>query len=166
MDIWVFTTFSLSSIALLQTFMFRYLCQHIFSFLLCMSGIAGSYGKFILNFSRNCQTVFQVTAPFYTFFTFLPTLICAFLVSVCPLCSLFLFSFSFFFKYIYLFIFGCVRSLLLCAGFSLVVASGGYSSLRCAGFSLWWLLLLQSTGFRRSGFSSVALALSSFGAWA
>ena len=30
----------------------------------------------------------------------------------------------------------------------LVVASGGYSSLRCAGFSLRWPLLLQSTGSR------------------
>ena len=27
-------------------------------------------------------------------------------------------------------------------GLSLVAASRGYSSLRCAGFSLWWLLLL------------------------
>ena len=33
-------------------------------------------------------------------------------------------------------------------------ASGGYSSLQCAGFSLRWLLLLQSTGSRRMGFSS------------
>ena len=41
-------------------------------------------------------------------------------------------------------------------GLSLVVASGGYSSLRCVGFSLRWLLLLQSTGCRRMGFSSVA----------
>ena len=32
--------------------------------------------------------------------------------------------------------------------------SGGYSSLRCAGFSLSWLLLLQSTGSRGTGFSS------------
>ena len=39
-------------------------------------------------------------------------------------------------------------------GLSLVVASGGYSLLRCAGFSLWWLLLLKSTGSRRVGFSS------------
>ena len=31
---------------------------------------------------------------------------------------------------------------------------GGYSSLWCAGFSLRWLLLLQSTGSRRAGFSS------------
>ena len=33
-------------------------------------------------------------------------------------------------------------------GLSLVVASGGCSSLQCAGFSLRWLLLLQSTGSR------------------
>ena len=52
------------------------------------------------------------------------------------------------------FIYGCVGSLLLRAGFSLVAASGGYSSLRCAGFSLRWLLLLRSTGSRRMGFSS------------
>ena len=39
-------------------------------------------------------------------------------------------------------------------GLSLVVASGGYSLLRCAGFLLRWLLLLRSTGSRRSGFSS------------
>ena len=37
---------------------------------------------------------------------------------------------------------------------SLAVASGGYSSLWCAGFSLRWLLLLQSTGSRLVGFSS------------
>ena len=37
---------------------------------------------------------------------------------------------------------------------SLVAASGGYSLLRCVGFSLWWLLLLRSTGSRRPGFSS------------
>ena len=39
-------------------------------------------------------------------------------------------------------------------GLSLVAASGGYSSLWCAGFSLRWLLLLWSTGSRRAGFSS------------
>ena len=49
----------------------------------------------------------------------------------------------FFNKIIYLFIhsfiyfiFGCVGSSLLCMGFSLVVVSGGYSSLWCAAFSL------------------------------
>ena len=56
--------------------------------------------------------------------------------------------------FIYLFIFGCLGPLLLRAGFSLAVASRGYSSLRCVGFSLRWLLLLRSTGSRRTGFSS------------
>ena len=37
---------------------------------------------------------------------------------------------------------------------SLVVASRGYSSLRCVGFSLRWLLLLRSMGSRHMGFSS------------
>ena len=73
-------------------------------------------------------------------------------------------------KFIYLFIFGCVGSSLL-HGLSLVLVSGGYSSLWCAGFSLRWLLLLQSTGSRRAGFSncgSQALErrLSSCGLWA
>ena len=39
-------------------------------------------------------------------------------------------------------------------GLSLVAASRGYSSLRCTGFSLRWLLLLWSTGSRCAGFSS------------
>ena len=39
-------------------------------------------------------------------------------------------------------------------GLSLVVKSRGYSSLWCMGFSLQWLLLLQSTGSRHAGFSS------------
>ena len=38
-------------------------------------------------------------------------------------------------------------------GLSLVAASGGYSSLRCTGFSLSWLLLLWSTGSRHTVFS-------------
>ena len=37
-------------------------------------------------------------------------------------------------------------------GLPLVVASRGYSLLRCAGFSLRWLLLLRSMGSRRAGF--------------
>ena len=41
----------------------------------------------------------------------------------------------------------------------LVAVSGGYSSLQYAGFSLRWLLLLQSTGSGRAGFSGC-------GAWA
>ena len=37
---------------------------------------------------------------------------------------------------------------------SLVAENRGYSSLFCAGFSLQWLLLLQSTGSRHVGFRS------------
>ena len=40
------------------------------------------------------------------------------------------------------------------AWLSLVVAVWGYSLLHCVGFSLQWLLLLQSTGCRHTGFSS------------
>ena len=54
---------------------------------------------------------------------------------------------------------------------SLVAASRGYSSLWCTGFSLWWLLLLQSMGSRFVGFSScgslvLECRLSNCGAWA
>ena len=62
--------------------------------------------------------------------------------------------FFFFNKFIYLFYFWLLRVFVAARGLSLVVASGGYSSLWCAGFSLQWLLLLRSTGSRRMGFSS------------
>ena len=51
-------------------------------------------------------------------------------------------------------------------GLSLVAASGGYSSLQCAGFSLWWLHLLRSTGSRRAGSVVVACRVSSCGSQA
>ena len=44
-------------------------------------------------------------------------------------------------------------------GLSLVAASGGYPSWRCAGFSLRWPLLLRSTGSRREGSVVVARGL-------
>ena len=54
-----------------------------------------------------------------------------------------------------LFIYFWLRWVFIAAcGLSPVAASGGYSLLRCAGFSLQWLLLLQSLGSRRMGFSS------------
>ena len=64
-------------------------------------------------------------------------------------CHLFL---SFFFLFLFIFwlrwVFTAVCRL------SLVVVSGGHSSLWCTGFLLWWLLLLRSMGSRRTGFSS------------
>ena len=60
-------------------------------------------------------------------------------------CTDFFFNFIYFWLH-WVFIAAC--------GLSPVAVSGGYSSLWCAGFSLWWLLLLWSTGSRRAGFSS------------
>ena len=66
--------------------------------------------------------------------------------------TLFFFLFKIY-LFIYLFIFGCVGSV---RGLSLVVASGGHSSSRCAGLSLSRPLLLRSTGSRRAGSVVVA----------
>ena len=68
--------------------------------------------------------------------------------------------FFFFFNKFHLFIYFWLCWVFVAAcGLSLVVASGGYSLLQCAGFLLRWLLLLRSTGSRCAGFSSC-------GAWA
>ena len=83
-------------------------------------------------------------------------------------------EYFYFFNYlfIYLFIHFWLRWVFIAARrLSLVAASRGYSSLRCAGFSLRWLLLLRSTGSRCTGFSSCGSRalehrLSSHGAWA
>ena len=64
----------------------------------------------------------------------------------------------FFFFNFYLFIYFWLHWFFVAArGLSLVAASGGYSSLRCTGFSLWWLLLLRSTGSRYVGFSNCSM---------
>ena len=60
--------------------------------------------------------------------------------------------------FIYLFIYFWLHWVFVAVcGLSLVAVSGGYSSLRSTGFSLSWLLLLQSTGSRRIGFSSCGM---------
>ena len=60
----------------------------------------------------------------------------------------------YFFKIICLFVYFWLRWVFVAArGFSLVVASRGYSSLQRTGFSLRWLLLLWSMGSRHAGFS-------------
>ena len=51
-----------------------------------MSGILGSYGEFIFNFSRNCQTVFQNSCTILYFFHILPsTGLCLFVFCLFPL---------------------------------------------------------------------------------
>ena len=73
--------------------------------------------------------------------------------------------------FIYLFIFWLHWVFVAVHGLSLVAVIRGYSSMRCVGFSLWWLLLLWSMGSRHVGFSSCGSRalehrLSSCGAWA
>ena len=71
-----------------------------------------------------------------------------------------------FYLFIYLFIFILfiyfwLRWVFVAAqGLPLVATSRGYSLLRCTGFSLWCLLLLQSTGSRHTGFSSCGMQAS------
>ena len=64
----------------------------------------------------------------------------------------------FFNKFIYFyFIYFWLRWVVFAVrGISQVAVSGGYSSLQRVGFSMRWLLLLQSTGFRRVGSVVVA----------
>ena len=72
----------------------------------------------------------------------------------------------------YLLIYFRLHWVLIATGrLSLIVESGGYSLLRCVGFSLRWFLSLQNTGSRWASFSSwglwaLELWLSSCGTWA
>ena len=82
-------------------------------------------------------------------------------VAIRPQVSFFSFFFFNFYLFIYLF---WLRWVFVAAhGLSLVAVSGGYSSLWCVGFSLRWLLSLQSTGSRRKVFSSCGTQFSSCG---
>ena len=73
-----------------------------------------------------------------------------------PIYFLFIYfsTFLYLFLFINLFIFWLHLVFISVQGLSLFAASRAYSSLWCAGFSLWWFLLLQSTGSRHAGFSS------------
>ena len=67
-------------------------------------------------------------------------------------------------KFIHLFIyFWLCRVFVAACGLSLVAESGGYSSLRCAGLSMQWPLLLRSMGSMRAGSAVTARRLSSCG---
>ena len=71
-----------------------------------------------------------------------------------------IFVFCFFFKilfiYLFIYLFLAVLGLRFVRGLSLVAASGGHSSSRCAGLSLSRPLPLWGTGSRRAGSAAVA----------
>ena len=70
---------------------------------------------------------------------------------------IFFFNFGFIYLFIYLFIYFWLCWVFVSVrGLSLVVASGGHSSWRCAGLSLSRPLLLRSTGSRSTGSVIVA----------
>ena len=71
--------------------------------------------------------------------------------SFCFSSTLFLFYILIFFFFKKLIIFWLHWVIVAACGLSLVAASRSYSSLQCAGLSLWWLLLLLSTGPRAHG---------------
>ena len=53
------------------------------------------------------------------------------------------FFFFFFNKFIYFIYLWLLWVFIAARRLSLVAASGGYSSLQCMGFSLWWLLIVE-----------------------
>ena len=57
-------------------------------------------------------------------------------------------------------LFVSVLGLCCCMDFSLVVVSQGFYSLQCAGFPLWWLLLLWSPGSGKHRFQELWRAIS------
>ena len=73
---------------------------------------------------------------------------------------LYIYIFFLTFIYLFIFIFWLCWVFVSVRGLSLVAASRGHSSSRCAGLSLSRPLLLQSTGSRRTGSVVVAHGLS------
>ena len=112
------------------------LCFNSFGYI-PRGGITRSYGNSVFKFLRNLHTVLHIGCTIFFFFNDF----------------FFLIFFYFFFN---LFIFWLCWVFVSVWGLSLVAASGGHSSSRCAGLSLSRPLLLRSTSSRRTGSVGVA----------
>ena len=136
-----------------------------------MSFIIRSMIHFELTFVKGIGSTFEyiflalgyplASAPFIEktfFFIVLPLLHCQeSVVYIYFIFLLFLFIYFiclFFQANLFIYYFWLCWVFVAVQGLCLVVASAGYSSLRCMGFSLQWLLLLWSMGSRHMGFSS------------
>ena len=67
MDISVVPTFSLLSMMLLQTFMYKFLCGHVFNSLGYIPGsiMVGVYGNSTFNLLRTARQLSKLAVPFY-----------------------------------------------------------------------------------------------------
>ena len=109
-----------------------------------------SCALWVLYFSQFIQ-ILMFSIKFYEIlWSFLLDLFRVLYIFFCT-CKCFLFFF-----YLFVFYFWLCWVFVSVWGLSLVVASGGHSSSRCAGLSLSRPLLLQSTGSRRAGSVVVA----------
>ena len=101
--------------------------------------------------TTTCASSLHQFSPFPCASSFSP-------IGLFSMCYNFCHLFKNIYLFIYLFIYFWLRWVFIAArGLSLVVVSRGHSSLRRTGFSLWWLLLLWSTGSRCVGFSSCGM---------
>ena len=96
--------------------------------------------------------LFQILFPFRWSHNIEQSSLC-YTVGPCWLSIFVLFLFIYLFAYLFIYFWLC-WVFTAAHGVSLVVVSGSYSLLWCVGFSLRWLLLLQSTDSRHADFSS------------
>ena len=99
-----------------------------------------------------CVHIYACGSIYVCVYVSLSIHICIYIVfwNSCHACHTILNCYCLLFFFLFLFIYWLCWVFVAPCGLSLVVASGGYSLLRCAGFSLWWFLL-WSMGSRHVG---------------
>ena len=148
MGIWVVSRFLLLQIILIRLLVF--VCKNFLRVYLKGAELL-DYWVCVFHFSISFQIAFQrISTYFHCSLQCMRVLEARQLHQHLVLFLLFFFFFKLFIYFWLCWVFVSVR------GLSLVVASGGHSSSRCAGLSLSWPLLLQSIGSRCAGSAVVA----------